>query len=223
MTADGWHAVIFTVGISALSTLLTFPFGVGLAWLMARRDWRGKSIVETIVMLPLFIPPVATGLILLLLFSRRGFIGSFLQRAFGIEIVFTWRGVLIASAVMSFPLLVRTAQSAFEDVSSRFEDIARTLGANEWRVFTSISFPLALRGVIAGTVLTFARAVGEFGATAIVAGMIPRKTMTISLLIYQNIQLGHDRDALPLLGVSVVLVFVAILGSQLFAGRRRVL
>jgi molybdate transport system permease protein len=223
VTADGWHAVIFTVGISALSTLLTFPFGVGLAWLMARRNWRGKSIVETIVMLPLFIPPVATGLILLLLFSRRGFIGSVLQRAFGIEIIFTWRAVLIASAVMSFPLLVRTAQSAFEDVSGRFEDIARTLGANEWRVFTSVSFPLALRGVVAGTVLTFARAVGEFGATAIVAGMIPRKTMTISLLIYQNIQLGHDRDALPLLGVSVVLVFAAILGSQLFAGRRRVL
>jgi molybdate transport system permease protein len=223
VTADGWHAVIFTIGISALSTLLTFPFGIGLAWLLARRNWRGKSVVETIVMLPLFIPPVATGLILLLLLSRRGPIGSFLQRAFGIEIVFTWRAVLIASAVMSFPLLVRTAQSAFEDVSGRFEDIARTLGANEWRVFTSISFPLALRGVIAGTVLTFARAVGEFGATAIVAGMIPRKTMTISLLIYQNIQLGHDRDALPLLGVSVVLVFAAILGSQLFAGRRRVL
>jgi molybdate transport system permease protein len=223
VTADAWHAVVFTVGIAALSTLLTFPFGVGLAWLMARRNWRGKSIVETIVMLPLFIPPVATGLILLLLFSRRGLIGSFLQRAFGIEIIFTWRAVLIASAVMSFPLLVRTAQSAFEDVSGRFEDIARTLGANEWRVFTSISFPLALRGVIAGTVLTFARAVGEFGATAIVAGMIPRKTMTISLLIYQNIQLGHDRDALPLLGVSIALVFFAILGSQLFAGRRRVL
>jgi molybdate transport system permease protein len=223
VTADAWHAVIFTVVVSALSTLIIFPFGVGLAWLMARRQWRGKSIVETIVMLPLFIPPVATGLILLLLFSRRGFIGGFLQRVFGIEIIFTWRAVLVAAAVMSFPLLVRTAQSAFEDVSGRFEDIARTLGASEWRVFSSISFPLALRGIIAGTVLTFARAVGEFGATAIIAGMIPRKTMTISLLIYQNIQLGRDGDALPLLGISVALVFVAILGSQLLAGRRRMI
>jgi molybdate transport system permease protein len=223
VTVEAWHAVFFTVGISALSTLVSFPFGVGLAWLMARRQWWGKSIVETIVMLPLFIPPVATGLILLLLFSRRGPIGSWLQRAFGLEIIFTWRAVLLASAVMSFPLLVRSAQSAFEDVSGRFEDIARTLGANEWRVFATVSFPLALRGIIAGTVLTFARAVGEFGATAIVAGMIPRKTMTISLLIYQNIQLGHDRDALPLLGVSVVLVFAAILVSQFFASRRRVI
>ena len=223
MTAEAWQAVIFTIGVSALSTLVIFPFGVGLAWLMARRQWRGKAFVETIVMLPLFIPPVATGLILLLLFSRRGFVGGFLHRTFGMDIIFTWRAVLVASAVMSFPLLVRTAQSAFEDVSGRFEDIARTLGASEWRIFKSISFPLALRGIIAGTVLTFARAVGEFGATAIVAGMIPRKTMTISLLIYQNIQLGRDRDALPLLGVSIALVFIAILGSQLFAGRRRVL
>ena len=221
MTAEGWHAVIFTLEVSALATLLIFPFGVALAWLLARRQWRGKTIVETIVMLPLCVPPVATGLILLIVFGRRGAVGAFLHRLFGLDVVFTWRAVLVASAVMSFPLLVRTAQSAFADVSGRLEDIARTLGAGEWRVFSSISFPLAARGILAGTVLAFARAVGEFGATAIVAGMIPWRTMTLSLLIYQNIQLGHEDEAIQLLGVSIAIVFAAVLASQLIIGRGR--
>ncbi len=221
MTAEGWHAVIFTLEVSALATLAIFPFGVGLAWLLACRQWRGKTIVETLVMLPLCVPPVATGLILLILFGRRGPAGAFLHRVFGFDIVFTWRAVLLASAVMSFPLLVRTAQSAFGEVGRRLEDIARTLGASEWRVFSSISFPLAARGIVAGTVLSFARAVGEFGATAIVAGMIPWHTMTVSLLIYQNIQLGHQDDAVRLLGVSIGIVFVAVLASQLIIARRR--
>ncbi len=133
------------------------------------------------------------------------------------EIVFTWRAVVIACAVMSFPLLVRTAQTAFQEVNVRFEDIARTLGANEWRVFGTISLPLAARGLVAGTVLAFARAMGEFGATAVVAGMIPHKTMTISLSIYQHIQLGQDAAALPLLLVSMAIVFVTVLvGTDYF-------
>jgi molybdate transport system permease protein len=129
---------------------------------------------------------------------------------------------VIAGAVMSFPLLVRSAQTAFQEVNRRFEDIARTLGSNEWRVFRTISLPLAARGIIAGAVLAFARAMGEFGATAIVAGMIPRRTMTISLAIYQNIQLGHDADALPLLAVSIAIVFLAVFCGQMISrGARR--
>jgi len=221
VTAEAWQIVFFTIEVSALSTLLILPAGVAIAWLIARREWAGKAVVETMVMVPLFVPPVATGLVLLMLFSRRGPLGSALQRGFGWDIVFTWRAVVLACAVMSFPLLVRTAQAAFEGVSARFEDIARTLGASEWRVFATISLPLAARGIVAGAVLAFARAMGEFGATAIVAGMIPRKTMTISLSIYQNIQLGHDAAALPLLFVSIGIVFITVLCGQIISKRKR--
>jgi molybdate transport system permease protein len=220
MTGEAWQIVFFTIKISALSTLLILPPGVAIAWLIARRDWPGKAVVETAVMLPLFIPPVATGLILLMLFGRNGPIGSVLNK-FGVEIVFTWRAVVIACAIMSFPLLVRTAQTAFQGVNTRFEDIARTLGANEWRVFGTISLPLAFRGIVAGAVLAFARAMGEFGATAIVAGMIPRKTMTISLSIYQHIQLGQDAAALPLLLVSIAIVFLTVLAGQIISMNKR--
>ncbi len=220
MTAESWQIVFFTIEVSALSTLLILPLGIAIAWFLARRDWPGKAVVETLVMLPLFVPPVATGLVLLMLFGRRGLFGSILQRGMGLEIVFTWRAVVLAGAVMSFPLLVRTAQSAFREVNPRFEEIARTLGASEWRIFRTISLPLALRGIVAGAVLAFARAMGEFGATAVVAGMIPRKTMTISLAIYQNVQLGQDSAALPLLFVSIAIVFVTVFCGQIISRRR---
>jgi molybdate transport system permease protein len=219
MTAESWQIVLFTIEVSALSTLLILPLGIAVSWLLARREWPGKAIVETAVMLPLFIPPVATGLVLLMLFGRHGWFGSILERGAGLDVVFTWRAVVLACAVMSFPLLVRTAQSAFQEVNPRFEDIARTLGASEWRVFRTISLPLAFRGVVAGAVLAFARAMGEFGATAVVAGMIPRKTMTISLAIYQNVQLGQDAAALPLLFVSIAIVFLIVLSGQLITRR----
>ncbi len=220
MTGEAWQIVFFTIKISALSTLVILPLGIAVAWLLARRDWPGKAVVETAVMLPLFVPPVATGLVLLMLVGRNGPLGSTLS-SLGVDIVFTWRAVVLASAVMSFPLLARTAQTAFQEVNPRLEDIARTLGASEWRVFATISLPLAFRGILAGGILAFARAMGEFGATAVVAGMIPRKTMTISLAIYQNIQLGQDAAALPLLLVSVAIVFVTVFCGQLFAKRKR--
>lgn len=218
MTAEAWQIVFFTVKTSALSTLIILPFGIVIAWLLARRDWPGKACVETAVMLPLFVPPVATGLILLMLFGRNGPVGQVLEHV-GMDVVFTWRAVVIACAVMAFPLLVRTAQSAFQEVNPRLENIARTLGANEWRVFQTISLPLAFRGVVAGAILAFARAMGEFGATALVAGIIPHKTMTISLAIYQNVQLGRDAEAWPLLLVSIAIVFATVLCGQLISPR----
>lgn len=221
MTPEAWQVVFFTIKTSALSTLLILPFGIAIGWWLARTNWPGKTVVETLVMLPLFVPPVATGLILLMLFGRHGLLGSILWRGLGIDVVFTWRAVVLACAVMSFPLLAWSAQSAFQEVNTRFENIARTLGSSEWRVFRTISLPLALRGIVAGAVLAFARAMGEFGATAIVAGMIPRKTMTISLAIYQNVQLGHDASALPLLFVSVLIVFVAVFCGQMISKRQR--
>jgi len=214
MSADLIHVTAFTLGVATLGTVLIFPPGVALAWLLARRDWRGKSFVETFVALPLVIPPVATGLILLKLFGRRGPLGHFFENTLGIEIVFTWKAVLLATAVMSFPLLVRTARVAFEEVNPRFEAVARTLGAGPWRVFFTISLPLAARGLAAGALLAFARALGEFGATMMVAGYFVGGTATLSLGIYHLVQLGRDDEAFVLLGISVLLAYGAVFAGE---------
>lgn len=221
MSAEEWQIVWFTAWISALSTLLILPPGLVVAWWLARRNWRGKSVVETLVSLPLVMPPVATGLILLKIFGRRGMIGGFFFRTFDLDIVFTWRAVLIAVGVMSFPLLVRSARVAFEEVNPRLEQIARTLGAGEWRVFFSITAPLALRGIAGGMILAFARALGEFGATIMVAGNIPGQTSTLSLDIFQAVQLGQDTRAFRMLGVAVLLAFIAVWCSECLLRRKK--
>lgn len=201
---------IFTLWVSALGTICIVPPGLALGWLLARRRWPGKSAVETLVALPLVIPPVATGLILLKLFGRRAPVGRFFEQTLGLEIVFTWKAVVLATAVMSFPLFVRAARVAFEEVDHRLEDAARTLGASPRDVFFSVTLPLARRGLLAGLVLAFARALGEFGATVMIAGMIPGKTITLALGIYQHVQLGEDASALGLLAVSITLAFGAV-------------
>jgi molybdate transport system permease protein len=221
MTSEEWQIVWFTAWVSALSTLVILPFGLALAWALARRDWPGKSIVETLVSLPLVMPPVATGLILLKLFGRRGPIGGFLHDQLDFDVIFTWRAVLLALSVMSLPLLVRSARVAFEEVNPRFEQIARTLGAGNWRVFFTITVPLASRGILAGMILAFARALGEFGATIMIAGNIPGKTSTLSLAIFQDVQLGNDAHAFRLLGVSVVLAFAAVWFSEFLLRRKK--
>jgi molybdate transport system permease protein len=214
MSAEEWQVVWFTAWVSALSTILILPAGLGVAWLLARHQWRGKSIVETVVSLPLVMPPVATGLVLLKLLVRRGPIGSFLHDRLGVDVVFTWRAVLIALAVMSFPLLVRSARIAFAEINPRLEQIARTLGASDCRVFFTITIPLALRGILGGMLLSFARALGEFGATIMIAGNIPGQTSTLSLSIFQSVQMGEDDHAFRLLGISTVLAFVAVWSSE---------
>jgi molybdate transport system permease protein len=221
MTSEDLQIVWFTAWVSALSTLVILPFGLALAWALARRDWPGKSIVETLVSLPLVMPPVATGLILLKLFGRRGPIGGFLHDQLNLDVIFTWRAVLLALGVMSLPLLVRSARVAFEEVNPRLEQIARTLGAGNWRVFFTITVPLASRGILAGMILAFARALGEFGATIMIAGNIPGKTSTLSLAIFQDVQLGNDSHAFRLLGVSVVLAFAAVWFSEFLLRRKK--
>jgi molybdate transport system permease protein len=221
MSLEEWQIVWFTAWVSALSTIIILPLGVSVAWLLARYEWPGKSLVETFISLPLVMPPVATGLILLKFFGRRGTIGGFLYGHFDLDIIFTWRGVLIALGVMSFPLFVRSARVAFEEVNPRLEQIARTLGARNFRVFRTITLPLASRGIIGGMLLAFARALGEFGATIMIAGNIPGKTSTLSLAIFQSVQLGQDANAFRLLGVSVVLAFVAVWSSEYFLRRKR--
>src|SRR5229473_7420436 len=221
MSAEDCQIVWFTAWVSALSTLVILPLGLAAGLLLARRDWPGKSGVETILSLPLVMPPVATGLILLKLLGRRGPVGGFLHDHFDFDVVFTWRGVLIALGVMSFPLFVRSARVAFQEINPRLEQIARTLGAGNFRVFCTITLPLASRGIVSGMLLAFARALGEFGATIMVAGNIPGKTSTLSLAIFQSVQLGHDANAFRLLGVSVVLAFAAVWSSEWLIRRRK--
>ena len=221
MSPEDWQIVWFTAWVSALSTIVILPFGLAAGVLLARFDWPGKSVVETIISLPLVMPPVATGLILLGLLGRRGALGGFLHGTLHLDIVFTWLGVLVSLCVMSFPLLVRSARVAFEEVNPRLEQIARTMGASDARVFWRITVPLAARGITAGMILAFARALGEFGATIMVAGNIPGRTTTLSLAIFQSVQLGQDRHAFRLLGVSVALAFAAVWTSEYLARRRR--
>jgi len=220
MSGEEWQIVWFTAWVSALSTIVILPVGLAVAWVLARFTWPGKSVVETLISLPLVMPPVATGLILLKVFGRRGPIGSFLHDTLHLDVVFTWRGVLIALGVMSFPLLVRSARVAFEEVSPRLEQIARTLGASDARVFFTVTAPLAMRGILGGMILSFARALGEFGATIMIAGNIPGQTSTLSLSIFQSVQLGQDADAFRLLGISTALAFVAVWTSEWLMRRK---
>lgn len=213
LSFETWQITLFSISVGLASTLLILPFGIGLAWLFARKDWPLKSIVETAVLLPLVMPPVSTGLILLKIFGRRGPVGHWLYER-GVEIVFNWKGVLVAMAVMSFPLLVRSVRTSFAEVNPRLEQIAATLGASALKTFFVITIPLAYRGIVAGAFLAFSRAVGEFGATILVAGNIPGETQTLSLAIYNFVQLGKDREAYALLAITVVLAFVFVWCSE---------
>ena len=216
---DVWRITWFTIACAAGATLLILPPGVVLAWLLARRKFPGRGLVETFVSLPLVMPPVATGLILLMLLSRRGRVGAVLERL-GIEVVFTWKAVVLAMAIMGLPLLVRTARAGFEQVNVRYERVAATLGAPPARIFLTISLPLAWPSVLAGAVLAFARALGEFGATIIVAGNIPGATRTLAVAIYGYAETGQDELALTLLLVSVVIAFAALWMANRLVERR---
>jgi len=208
---------LFSVSMAALATAVMLPPGIAVAWLLARRPFPGRSIVESVVSMPLVLPPVATGLILLNVLGRRGPLGRLLERT-GIDIVFTWKAVVIAMAVMGFPLLVRAARAGFEHVDRRYEDIAATLGAGPARVFFTISLPLARRGILAGTVLGFSRALGEFGATIMIAGALP-STRTLSTAIYSYAQMGRDGAAATLLAATAALAFVAVFASNRLSDR----
>ena len=183
MTAEHLQIIRFTVLVAVAATVLMLPPGVALAWLLARGRFRGKALLETLVTLPLVLPPVATGFILLRLLGRRGPFGAMLERG-GIDLIFTWKAVLLAMAVMGLPLVVRTARAGFEQITRRYEQMAETLGAGPWRVFLTISLPLASRTVLAGALLGFSRALGEFGATIVIAGNIPGETRTIAVAMF---------------------------------------
>jgi molybdate transport system permease protein len=207
------HVTLFSLYVGLASTLLILPVGIGLAWLLARKEWPLKSVIETVVLLPLVMPPVSTGLILLKIFGRRSPLGQWLYER-GVEIVFNWKGVLIAMSVMSFPLLVRSVRTSFAEVNPRLEQIASTLGASPPRIFFVITIPLAYKGIVAGALLAFSRALGEFGATILLAGNIPGRTQTLSLAIFNFVQTGKDNEAFTLLGITVFLAFTFVWLSE---------
>jgi molybdate transport system permease protein len=208
-TADSGTATILgtTLRVALCATMLVAPVGIALGSALARRDFRGKSLVETFVALPLILPPTAIGYLLLALFSRSGILG---ERALGfdLDLLFTWRAAVLASAVVALPLVARTARTAFEEVDPRLELMARSLGYSRTRTFLAVTLPLARRGLLAAITLGFGRALGEFGATVIVAGNIPGRTQTLALAIFSEIQLGDTDAALRLVAITVVIAWI---------------
>jgi len=215
---DAWQITAFTIGTASLATLLMLPPGLLLAWLLARGRFRGRVLLDTAISLPLVMPPVATGLVLLALVAPRGPIGRLLVRA-GIDIVFTWKAVILAMAVMGLPLLVRTVRAGIEQVDRRYEAAAATLGAGPMRVFVTVTLPLARPAVLAGAVLGFARALGEFGATIMIAGSIPGSTRTLAVAIYSFAETGRDREAGTLVVISAAIAFAALAVSNWISSR----
>ncbi len=211
LSADNGTAAVLwtTLRVSVCAALLVAPVGTALGFLLARREFPGKSVVETFVALPLVLPPTAIGYMMLALLSRGGPLGEN-ALGFDLDLLFTWRAAVLASAVVALPLVARTARTAFEEVEPRLESMARTLGMSRMRTFTSVTVPLARRGLLAALVLGFGRALGEFGATVIVAGNIPGRTQTLSLAIFSEIQLGNTERALFYVAITVVLAFALV-------------
>lgn len=202
-----------TLKVAGAATLLVAPLGLALGLALARGRFRGKSLLETFVALPLVLPPTAIGYLLLSLLARHGPLGS-ATLGFDPGLLFTWRAAVLASAVVALPLVARTARAAFEEVDPRLEHMARTLGYSRTRTLLAVTLPLARRGLCAAVVLGFGRALGEFGATVIVAGNIPGRTQTLALAIFSEIQLGNSAAALRLVGLTVVLAFALLWGVE---------
>jgi molybdate transport system permease protein len=220
LTSEEWIALTLSLRIAVWATLGALPLALAVAWLLARKSFWGKALLDGIVHLPLVLPPVVTGYLLLLAFGRRGPIGAFLADTFGLVFSFRWTGAALACAVMGFPLFVRAARLSFEGVDPRLEQAAATLGANGFWVFFTVTLPLALPGVIAGMVLCFAKALGEFGATITFVSNIPGETQTMSAAIYTYTQIpGGDLPALRLVVIAIMIALVALVASEWLARR----
>jgi molybdate transport system permease protein len=214
------EALQLSLLIGIVSIVASLPFALACAWLLARREFWGKSLFDAIVHLPLVLPPVAVGFALLVLFGRNGIIGSFLYQTFGIVFAFNWKGAALASGVMAFPLMVRAMRLSIEAVDQRLEAAARSLGASPWRVFLTITVPMTVPGMLAGAILGFARSVGEFGATITFVSNIPGQTRTLPVALYTLTQIpGSDLAAWRIAGLSVAVALAALIGSEILARR----
>ncbi len=220
LSPQDWTAIQLSLRVAAVSTLIALPFGVAIATLLARKEFWGKALLDGIVLLPLVLPPVVTGYLLLITFGRRAPVGAFLADHFGIVFSFRWTGAALACGVMAFPLMVRAIRLSIEAIDTRLEDAAATLGANPIWNFVTVTLPLAMPGIIAGAMLAFARALGEFGATITFVSNIPGETQTISAAIYTLTQVPNgDADALKLVVVAVIISLGALMVSEWLARR----
>jgi len=220
LSPDEWTAVALSLRISVVATICALPFGIAVGWLLARKDFWGKAVLDGIAHLPLVLPPVVTGYLLLISFGRKGPIGEFLYDYFGIVFSFRWTGAALSCGVMGFPLMIRPIRLALEAIDKKLEDAAATLGANRIRVFLSVTLPLALPGIIVGVVLCFARALGEFGATITFVSNIPGETQTISAAIYTLTQVpGGAAAAGRLVIIAIIMAFAALIAAE-WLGRR---
>jgi molybdate transport system permease protein len=220
LTPEDWTAILLSLRIATVAVVVSLPFGIAVATLLARKDFWGKSLVDAIVYLPLVLPPVVTGYLLLITLGRRAPVGAFLADHFGIVFAFRWTGAVISCGIMAFPLMVRAIRLSIEAIDRRLEDAAATLGANMFWAFVTVTLPLALPGIIAGATLAFARALGEFGATITFVSNIPGETQTISAAIYTLTQVpGGDAAALQLVIVAVIISLAALVASEWLARR----
>jgi molybdate transport system permease protein len=208
-----WFPLGLSLRVAVLATILTAIVGVPAAWLLARRHFAGRDLISATLLTPLVLPPTVLGYYLLMIIGRRGVVGRMLE-ARGIELAFTWRAAVLAAAVGSFALLIKTAQAGFESIDKRLEQAAQTLGHSDWSIFWTISVPLAWRSILAGTVLAFCKALGDFGITLMVAGDIPGRTQTLPLAIYDHVQSNQLQQAntLALVSVTIVIVLMLLLG-----------
>lgn len=220
MTPEEWEIILLSLKVSGVAVLATMPVAFGLAWLLARGRFPGKLLLDALVHLPLVLPPVVTGWLLLVLFGANGPAGRWLAEWLGLSFMFRWTGAALAAAIMALPLMVRAMRLSIEAVDPRLEGAARTLGASPWRTFVSITLPLAMPGLLAGAVLGFARSIGEFGATITFVSNIPGETRTIPIAIYGALQIpGNEAEVTRLAIIAVVLSLGALLVSEILARR----
>ena len=213
MDASVWITLALTLKVAAWATAINLVLGVTAGWLLARRRFPGRDVVNAVLTLPLVLPPTVMGYYLLVVIGKRGWLGQWLDESFGITLIFTWQGAVIAATVVAFPLLLASARAAFEAVDPQLENAARVLGLNEWAVFFRVTLPMAWPGIMAGTLLVFARSLGEFGATLMVAGSIPGRTQTLSVAVYEAVQAGDDATANMLIAIISVTCIVMLLAA----------
>lgn len=218
LAEEEWEAVRLSLKVSVLATLLSLPFGLAIAYLLARKQFWGKQLVNGLVHLPLILPPVVTGYLLLVLFGRRGPVGAWLYEVFGVTLAFRWTGAVLAAAIVAFPLMVRAMRLAIEAVDPKLEEAANTLGAGRVWTFALITLPMIMPGILVGAILAFAKALGEFGATITFVSNIPGQTQTIPSAIYAFLQVpGGEGSALRLVLMSIFLAFAALVASEVLA------
>ena len=221
MDASIWITLALTLKVAAWATTINLVLGVAVGWLLARRSFIGREFLDAVLTLPLVLPPTVVGYYLLVVIGKRGWLGHWLHETFGINLIFTWQGAVIAASIVAFPLLLRSARTAFEAVDPQLEAAARVLGLNEWAVFFRVSLPMAWPGILGGTLLVFARSLGEFGATLMVAGSIPGRTQTLSVAVHEAVQAGDDATANLLVGIITITCIVVLLVAGRFSPARR--